>query len=598
MKHHRSGWEKFIKRSIIYTVLICFLSSPFNVVTAQSSESNDRSQGDSLIVENLSEVINGDVSSPTKLIANPGTDGISLPEAINAADNANDYYTITFSPSLSDSTLVLTQDLPHITEGNFTINGDINEDGTPDITIDGSDASFNCFNIIGASNVVIRGFNMYNFPKHGVYISPDSGGSKPDIENIVIYQNEITADESAISLMIYSQMNASISNVEISSNYLHDGHSSVSIIAGMGENAVDNQITNVTILSNTIDNPGQTNDIFISPAADTGLYGNTVSDIEIRGNHITGENDSSILVDASNQANCSNNTLDGLLITENYIEGIAVGIELVGESGMYSTGNLMTNVTISDNTLIGCGIHVAGSTGYNAHGNTISNLTFERNLLDANAVSGTANGIYLTAGGTGAYDNLLEDLIIRDNFITGFADAGILLHGDDYNSPDNTIDRVTILNQTIINNAIGSSWASGININTKTSSNTISNVTIKNSILWGNGGSDAIRGSITPEVVANNVLNDIRFTDIDGNFYADPIFVDSSSGNFRLQSTSPCVDTGDPSAASIGVKDLDQNVRVVDGNDDTDAVVDLGAWEYNAPAVQEISILGNGESNL
>lgn len=596
MHYYRSGWEKPVKLTLICTLFVVLTISSLSPAAAQVLRADTHSLGDPLVVTNLSEEMNGSLANPAALIADPGPDGISLPEAIAAANNTSAYTAIIFEPLLSGATLSLTHDLPHITQDNLTISGDINEDGIPDITINGSNADFNCFNIVGASNVVIRGFIMQNFPKHGVYVRPNSGNSRPDVDNIVIYQNEITAAESAISLMISGQTESSISNVEINSNTIYDGTGAISIIAGMGENANNNLITGIKILDNTIDNSAPSNDIFISPAADIGLSGNTVSDIEIRGNHITGQNDSSIIVDASNQTICSNNTLSGLLITDNTIEGIAVGIELVGESGSSSTGNLMTDVTISDNTLIGCGIHVAGSTGYNAHGNTISNLTFERNYLNAAGVSGSANGIYLAAGADGAYGNLLEDLIIRDNFINGFRDAGILLHGNDASSPNNTINRVTILNQTITNNAIGNSWAAGIHVNTRNSSNTITNVTIKNSILWGNGGDDAIKGSITPEVVTNTILNDVRFTGNDGNFYNDPAFAAPSTGDYHLQSTSPGIDTGDPTAASVGLEDLDHRGRVADGNGDTTAVIDLGAWEYGGPAMPEIAILGNSQA--
>lgn len=595
MHYNHLGWEKFIKFAIVCSILLSLLFPTFHTVTAQDTRSTIQSTGNTFVVVTTSDDVNGNTSSPTALLADPGPDGISLPEAIDATNHTSDFYTINFDPSLSGSTIYLNRDMPHITQGNVTINGDINKDGTPDITIDGTDADFVCFNINGASNVVIRGFNILNFHKHGVYIFPNSGDGRPDVENILIYQNEIVADAGQISLLISDQDNSSIRNVEINSNYLHDGPSSVSIIAGMGTGSFENEISNVSILNNTIDNPGQTIDIMVSPAASSGAYGNTVTNIGIRGNTITGENDSSILVDASNQGSSGNNTLDGLLITDNYIEGIAVGIELVGESGGYSTGNLMTNVEISDNTMIGCGIHIAGSTGYNSHGNTISNLIIERNYLNATGVTGSANGIYVAAGADGSHDNFLYDLIIRDNFITGFKDTGILLHANDAFSPNNSIDRVTILNQTITNNAIGNSWASAINVNTKDPSNTITNVTIKNSIFWGNGGGDAIKGSITPEIVTNNIINDIRFTGSDGNFYSDPLFVDATNGNNHLQASSPGIDTGDSAGNDVSLLDLDHNTRVVDGNGDTTAVVDLGAWEYGGTAVPEISFLGKGE---
>ncbi|MBG0783665.1 MAG: choice-of-anchor D domain-containing protein [Anaerolineaceae bacterium] len=599
MNIHRPWLLRFFKFSLSAVLFTSILFSSFAHVTAQVEKNGLRSDTGSLVVTNATEVVNGNIANPTELIAYPGADGISLPEAIAATNNTSEYYTITFDPSLSGSTISLTVDMPHITQGNVTIIGDINEDGTPDITIDGTHGQFCGFNITGASNVVIRGFNIHNFPKHGIYIRPDTGEGKTDVENIVIHQNDITASEGAISLMITGQSNSSISNVEISSNNLHDSPGgALSIHAGMGENSNYNQISNVSIISNRIDNPSVTIDIMISPASSSNISNNTISNIVILGNSITSYNDSSILVDASNQASCNNNTMDGLLIAENTIEGQIVVIELVTESGIYSTGNLMTNVTIRDNVLLGGGIHIAGSTGMNAQGNTISNLLFERNVIDAGSVT-TANGIYVTAGSGGAYNNTLQNFILRDNFIKGFRDTGILLRGDYSTSPNNTIDNVSILNQTLIGNGLTSSWsAGGINVDSKYSGNTITNVTIKNSVFWGNNLDDAIGGATDPGTVENNLINDVRYTSSNGNFYDDPEFVDSPSGNYRLLSSSPCIDVGDSIASGVGAKDLDGKVRVVDGDGDTNAVIDLGAWEYNAGAIQNIAVENSGVSIL
>ena len=194
MNQHRIGWGKTINFTVVLIVLVSLLSSSFTPVIAQDNLSNNRSSGNSFVVVSTSDDVNGNTSSPAALLADPGPDGISLPEAIDATNHTSDFYTITFDPSLSGSTIYLQRDMPHITQGNVIINGDINEDGTPDITIDGTDADFVCFNINGSSNVVIRGFKMFNFDKHGVYIFPNSGDGRPDVENIIIYQNEIVAD--------------------------------------------------------------------------------------------------------------------------------------------------------------------------------------------------------------------------------------------------------------------------------------------------------------------------------------------------------------------------------------------------------------------
>ena len=207
-----------------------------------------------------------------------------------------------------------------------------------------------------------------------------------------------------------------------------------------------------------------------------------------------------------------------------------------------------------------------------------------------------ANGIYLSAGSGGAYHNTLEHVTLRSNAVYDCADAGILLHGDTFSSPNNTIHDVTITNQTLVDN--GNSWAGGININTKDASNTITGVSFTNSILWGNAGGDAIRGSLMPAVVAYNLLGDARFTGANGNFYQDPLFADPTAVDYRLQAGSPGVDSGDPAGASIGAQDLDAHLRLWDGDGDGNAVVDRGAWELGAIAMQEINVRANGVSIL
>jgi len=61
------------------------------------------------------------------------------------------------------------------------------------------------------------------------------------------------------------------------------------------------------------------------------------------------------------------------------------------------------------------------------------------------------------------------------------------------------------------------------------------------------------------------------------NIIRDPLFVDSLN-DFHLQEGSPCIDAGDNSIAPDS--DLDGNPRIVDGNDDDSAEVDMGAYEY------------------
>jgi hypothetical protein len=123
-------------------------------------------------------------------------------------------------------------------------------------------------------------------------------------------------------------------------------------------------------------------------------------------------------------------------------------------------------------------------------------------------------------------------------------------------------------------------------------------VVLSDSIVWGNSsddwfGADTMRFSCSSSTAPGS-----------GNITADPLFVrnpddggdgwaddpgtpeDESAnndyGDLHLRSDSPCIDAGDPSfAAQPGETDLDGNPRVLDGDGDGQARVDMGADEVD-----------------
>ncbi|MFZ5563775.1 MAG: PKD domain-containing protein, partial [Thermodesulfobacteriota bacterium] len=79
-------------------------------------------------------------------------------------------------------------------------------------------------------------------------------------------------------------------------------------------------------------------------------------------------------------------------------------------------------------------------------------------------------------------------------------------------------------------------------------------------------------------------------TDNGNNIDTAPLFFDPENGDLHLKYGSPCIDEGDNNAVSGNLwllkdaitEDMDGDARVVDGNHDDEAVVDMGADEFNS----------------
>ena len=99
----------------------------------------------------------------------------SLREALIYANHMPGPDTITFTPDLSGQTIMVSFDgsdegevadlLPSLCGGDITLNGDIDGDGTPDITLDGSNLAVGeGFGLAADSdNNTITGFTLQNF---------------------------------------------------------------------------------------------------------------------------------------------------------------------------------------------------------------------------------------------------------------------------------------------------------------------------------------------------------------------------------------------------------------------------------------------------
>ncbi|MBN1513493.1 MAG: right-handed parallel beta-helix repeat-containing protein [Phycisphaerae bacterium] len=110
-----------------------------------------------------------------------------------------------------------------------------------------------------------------------------------------------------------------------------------------------------------------------------------------------------------------------------------------------------------------------------------------------------------------------------------------------------------------------------------TSQATAARLSATNCILW-NGGDEMFAGTYSSSVIGYSDVSG-GWTG-EGNIDADPMF--AFDQDLHLLSGSPCIDAGTNGAAvDASAFDLDGNERVLDGNGDALAVVDMGAYEHD-----------------
>jgi len=214
--------------------------------------------------------------------------------------------------------------------------------------------------------------------------------------------------------------------------------------------------------------------------------------------------------------------------------------------------------------------------------------------IEHNRTASRGGGIYLTRG-TFRLDNLIlaKNMSTSGGGIAISSSEGILQNfliagdtattfGGGLYSRYSEIDMVNITisgNQCIGNPETGGSYLELENM-----------IAMRNCISWGNYSNEIKINRSTLTVDHCNIaggkegiINDQGTLNwLEGNLDEDPVFLMDGDHPYQLAFGSPCIDAGAPDTTGLNLPlwDLLSNYRLMDGDNDGDTIVDMGAYEY------------------
>jgi hypothetical protein len=266
------------------------------------------------------------------------------------------------------------------------------------------------------------------------------------------------------------------------------------------------------------------------------------------------------------------------------IGGGGGGILITGEGSAEILDNEISN---NVNNGGGGGIYIPGAG---------ATPIIKRNVIKGNSVS-------LGAFGGGVYSVNNSSPLIVQNLITGnhaSYGAGVFW------SASNGVRGPILVNNTIVDND-ATTDGSGVYADGGDDQ-----AQLTNNIIVAKPGQSALYcgpfdGHIDPIIRSNNIFSSggmayggscADMTGTDGNISADPQFTDPAQGDYHLQQGSPSIDAGDNQAPNLLDTDLDGDPRILDGDGDGIATVDMGVDEFLAPPGFGVSLQGESNGNM
>ena len=172
---------------------------------------------------------------------------------------------------------------------------------------------------------------------------------------------------------------------------------------------------------------------------------------------------------------------------------------------------------------------------------------------------GGVGGTDFTAGGYGPLGGTLNNCVLRNNSAVGPANFPAFPGGGG-GAYGTTLNNCTLTGNTAAGGSGGGAASSRL----------------RNCIAYYNSEPNHLNCSFTSSCTTTPA-------DGPGNITNAPLFIDAATGNLRLQSNSPCINSGNNDYATSPV-DLDSKERVVGGT------VDMGAYEWIAVPTHYVSL--------
>ena len=271
-------------------------------------------------------------------------------------------------------------------------------------------------------------------------------------------------------------------------------------------------------------------------------------------------NDASPIIQYNRITNCESGY--------NHIKGPGGGILLYKNcEAIVQNNTIDNNLASADDLAMGGGICCYHNDDTNAQPIIRNNIIYNNGALEDASGGGGGICIYFSSP-------IVENNLIYDNYTDWYGGGIHCLHGG------NPIIR----NNIIIDNNTTHPSPSGGGISIVGAQPLLLNNIVTNNDDY---GICYLYGSVSIQYC--NVWGNLE-----GNYYScspgigcvneDPLFVDLSSDDFHFQENSSCIDAGTPDTTGMNLPpfDLDGNPRIVDGNGDGIAIIDMGCYEFDS----------------